>query len=596
MSYHGSEYRPPLPPRSPRPPVAGAGSSSSSPATAGPAATQGYSYFPPPPGSAASEVVPPQLPPRPQGFEGSPAGPNSYQHAHGLAPPSGPGGAGYMSFPPPPVSPNRAQPQPPAASGLKPPLPPRPRPGSSGSSASSSHVSTPAATASSSAFPSPAYHNPNQLTSFPPPPPGPPPGPPPARTSSSSSSLYYSPPSGSPAPPESAASSSAPLPPPALETPGGPRSKFPTFPGPSVDPEIPDSPPPPYTPVAESSTRRPSPPASTPPTAAAPQTPVAASSRPSSPPTGSSVSNPQSPHELSFFPPPPLVSAMPEHDPIDELLQEMEIGSASGVRSEEHQGNVSAPSAITSPSTAPSGNDTPPPLRSNGVTSPPPRPPKTLVAGAGGSEPTGTLVSQSQQPDVGLVNGASPTAPESQLRPSPIQATSNPSSGRQPDVVNRPSIKTYQAYNPSVAPDPERRNGTPRVRFNIDLPTSSTPSSPPPLRPWGELPGSPPFSRTPSPASPGRPPCLSTPTTEATTWYAYPDVPNFLICTHCYSAYIAPTEFRDTFKPFADTSGSPLPRFCKFSRPRMRDYLFPRAVQSGDLEPVVRWMNVDVLS
>ncbi|KAI0856966.1 hypothetical protein F4860DRAFT_518381 [Xylaria cubensis] len=150
MSHYTSDHPPPLPPRSPRPPITGYTTSSQ----------YSISSFPPPPPpelpprtSAVSPTPPgppPPLPPRPAGFEArTPTSPN-YQFASDLPLPPSP-----SLGPPPPYSAFVAD------VSSSPPHQPRPE-----KSAAQNVAHSP--------LPSPAP-SPTTWTNFPPPPPGPPP-------------------------------------------------------------------------------------------------------------------------------------------------------------------------------------------------------------------------------------------------------------------------------------------------------------------------------------------------------------------------------------------------------------------------------------
>ncbi|KAI0450244.1 hypothetical protein F5B21DRAFT_443233 [Xylaria acuta] len=166
---HTSDQPPPLPPRSPRPPIAGY---TTSPQNSVP------SFPPPPPGlppraSAVSPTPPgppPPLPPRPAGYEirtwSYPPAPFAHPPSTSYAPAS-PNGRTTLDLPPPPPPP-LGPPPPYTASAadvsLSPPNQPRPEKWT-GPNASHSPLVSPVSGLSS----------PTTWSDFPPPPPGPPP-------------------------------------------------------------------------------------------------------------------------------------------------------------------------------------------------------------------------------------------------------------------------------------------------------------------------------------------------------------------------------------------------------------------------------------
>lgn len=83
--------------------------------------------------------------------------------------------------------------------------------------------------------------------------------------------------------------------------------------------------------------------------------------------------------------------------------------------------------------------------------------------------------------------------------------------------------------------------------------------------------------------------CIENPVTFDTTWYTHFAAPKFFICSRCYADHIASSQFRDAFHVAAPAEGQP--RVCRFSRPRMKDDLWTKAVASDYLQPVTDWMR-----
>lgn len=83
--------------------------------------------------------------------------------------------------------------------------------------------------------------------------------------------------------------------------------------------------------------------------------------------------------------------------------------------------------------------------------------------------------------------------------------------------------------------------------------------------------------------------CASFAGTFATTWHWHSASPEFLICSKCFGDKIHGTRFEGAFlSSNLDEDGTQ--RICRFSRPRMKDYLWPQALASGSLQPAVDWM------
>ncbi|ETS78568.1 hypothetical protein PFICI_10630 [Pestalotiopsis fici W106-1] len=523
MSYfHDHNYRPPLPPRSPRP---------------GLATSPGPEFSPFPTPSLSSECgvpspsyeIPPPLPRRPVG---APPG-TSTSTLGGLRSSSAPyldassaHGPGYASFPPPPVSPNRPQAQASRQHQKPPPLPPRsPHQVASPFTQAVSRASYAQAQTVTTSNDGPV--TPTQITSFP----SPPSRPPQHRVTSGGS--------------------------PVQRDNGGFRSKFPLPPDPPFDPEIPSSPPPAYSVVDEAGSEIQSPGADSLPHAAysssePPMTPggsgattpdpstymtfptasfippttapaippqvvvvsptVSAqrtSSATSSLPSSTNVSNPQSPDAMSFFPTPPLVSPMPVKDPIEELMQSVSLDLKSA---SEDSTQKSRPVQLQTPASSTEDLAVSPSPSKPVVT--PLRPPKKPLDDVPAAVPQ--------------LNGGAPGG-----KPSVSFETARPGAAV---LVSRPRLRSHSWKSKAVV-------------------TS----------------------------------CIDTPATFSTTWYSHPGTPGFLICSRCYADHISTTKFANLFQGSTLDDGKP--RVCRFSIPRFKNHMFPTAVTTSYLQPLIDYMR-----
>lgn len=72
-------------------------------------------------------------------------------------------------------------------------------------------------------------------------------------------------------------------------------------------------------------------------------------------------------------------------------------------------------------------------------------------------------------------------------------------------------------------------------------------------------------------------------------WFVHPSAPEFTICAWCYVEHMYDTRFRDSFtKVYCDDEHQ---RRCRFSSRRLRDTLFPEAVNSGSLDDCITFMK-----
>ncbi|KAM0426301.1 hypothetical protein ACHAPT_008341 [Fusarium lateritium] len=72
-------------------------------------------------------------------------------------------------------------------------------------------------------------------------------------------------------------------------------------------------------------------------------------------------------------------------------------------------------------------------------------------------------------------------------------------------------------------------------------------------------------------------------------WFYHPEAPDFTICARCYVDHIYETRFRDSLaKMYSDDKEK---RRCRFQSRRLKDTLFPEAIESGNLDECVAFMK-----
>jgi hypothetical protein len=84
--------------------------------------------------------------------------------------------------------------------------------------------------------------------------------------------------------------------------------------------------------------------------------------------------------------------------------------------------------------------------------------------------------------------------------------------------------------------------------------------------------------------------CIDIPMLFSTDWYWHLEAPDFFICSRCYVDHIWTTKFQDEFQSAKYTDGKP--RVCRFSKPRMKYYIFVEALKSGSLRSAIEWMRL----
>ncbi|RFN48594.1 integral membrane protein [Fusarium flagelliforme] len=430
---------------------------------------------------------------------------------------------------------------------------------------------------------------------------------PPRRQPQQSETSYSSPTPQSP--PQQQVPRSAPPPPPPPPPPGPPptnvagggfRQRQPsatTSPGQASQHQVPHSPPPPQTPGQEDSRRRPY--AYSTPTApyqAPPRTPTQKSPRPQpqqqSPPrqqpeTSYPSPPPQSPPQQQVPPPPPPPPGPPPVRVGNGGWSQRKPSAATSPRQASQQQvrqsppptnlpqtpedtrrrpyHYSSPTTSyqapprTSTQTSPQQQQPPPPPP------PPPGPPPNL--GRGGYRPRQSSGHASQQ-----------------QVPPPMSPPQTPVSQGQEDSRRRP----YAFSSPTTSQSHERKasyNTPPRAPTQ----TSSQQRSPPSIR------AKPPRVRTPPPAQ--QHPCGAKPGAECSGaltafpqhWFYHPAVPDFVICARCYIDHIYDSKFSNSFRKVFYDDGEK--RRCRFSSRRVKDTLFPQAIESGSLDALVEFMK-----
>ncbi|KAL2672670.1 hypothetical protein Neosp_013384 [[Neocosmospora] mangrovei] len=72
-------------------------------------------------------------------------------------------------------------------------------------------------------------------------------------------------------------------------------------------------------------------------------------------------------------------------------------------------------------------------------------------------------------------------------------------------------------------------------------------------------------------------------------WYRLPDVPDFFVCTRCHADHIAATHLAGQFERVKQPDGSA--SSCGFYVPRVKEILWPQALQSNDLSALRAYMK-----
>ncbi|RBR13590.1 hypothetical protein FVER53590_08551 [Fusarium verticillioides] len=72
-------------------------------------------------------------------------------------------------------------------------------------------------------------------------------------------------------------------------------------------------------------------------------------------------------------------------------------------------------------------------------------------------------------------------------------------------------------------------------------------------------------------------------------WYRFIAVPQYLICTRCYTDYVQRTHLAGHFERYHSPEGTESK--CGFWSPRAREVLWPQALQTNDVRPLQAWME-----
>ncbi|KAK7418451.1 hypothetical protein QQX98_003943 [Neonectria punicea] len=177
--------------------------------------------------------------------------------------------------------------------------------------------------------------------------------------------------------------------------------------------------------------------------------------------------------------------------------------------------------------------------------------------------------------------------------------------GRAEGSSNNPFREGFEApqrvspgsTQPVQVPSPRQSFPPPPANPVQQQPQQSSPRQPQPsTNPFStEAQPSPRPSRTPDPPKPhpsGITPlaeCSSDAVTYDLDWFYHPHVPGFLVCGRCYVDHIYDTSFRDVFaRTFCNDK---TPRRCRFGSRRMKGRLWPEAVATGNIGPVVEFME-----
>ncbi|KAF4969821.1 hypothetical protein FZEAL_10161 [Fusarium zealandicum] len=180
----------------------------------------------------------------------------------------------------------------------------------------------------------------------------------------------------------------------------------------------------------------------------------------------------------------------------------------------------------------------------------------------------------------------SPLQQESHRASPQEQTTGSVEQGQSTSSYRPPTVEDatspLQQHAPYYPPPPE---------------TSPDPATQGPSQPQSEpaSPPKPPRVTTPEPIkehASGITPlseCSSIPTQLPQHWVYHPDSPKFVICAHCYVDHIYNTKFRDSFTKVY--YGDEEARRCRFETQRLKEKLFPAAVESGSLDDCVAFMK-----
>ncbi|ERS95295.1 uncharacterized protein SPSK_01407 [Sporothrix schenckii 1099-18] len=83
--------------------------------------------------------------------------------------------------------------------------------------------------------------------------------------------------------------------------------------------------------------------------------------------------------------------------------------------------------------------------------------------------------------------------------------------------------------------------------------------------------------------------CIDTPMAFNTWWYTHPNAPEAFICSKCYMDYLYPTQFQNHFGARYYRDG--VRRRCRFKVDRITDQILPDAQATGSLQGLIDFMN-----
>ncbi|PKS05454.1 hypothetical protein jhhlp_008830 [Lomentospora prolificans] len=83
--------------------------------------------------------------------------------------------------------------------------------------------------------------------------------------------------------------------------------------------------------------------------------------------------------------------------------------------------------------------------------------------------------------------------------------------------------------------------------------------------------------------------CIDSPMEFPTTWYTHPRASEFYICSKCHYDFICGTRLESELR--GERTNDRKPRVCRFSKPRVKDFLWPLALSEGSFEQVLAYMQ-----
>ncbi|WYZ42543.1 hypothetical protein EsH8_VI_000242 [Colletotrichum jinshuiense] len=160
-----------------------------------------------------------------------------------------------------------------------------------------------------------------------------------------------------------------------------------------------------------------------------------------------------------------------------------------------------------------------------------------------------------------------PSTPSEEL-PTPDFSNSTASCFTPPSTNPTPEPLTPLTLTPRGPPPPQKE-----PVFSPTRPRSNSRRTSPPSRKRGR----------------GVVSCIESPVTFCTTWYAHPTAPDFHICSRCYEDHLVGTRFEHDFK--GKICDDKKPRVCRFSKPRVNDYLLRNTLATGRIEDLVAFLR-----